>query len=170
MNVAIIYKSVSGNTRLVAEAIKEALKDDTVYIGPPEDNVDAELYFIGSWTDKGMCCDEIGDYIKTLENKKIAYFGTAGFGGSEEYYHSLFERVKSICPSSDEMKEYFICQGKMPMSVRSRYEAMMKEHPDDKRLEVSIKNFDLASEHPNEADFKAAGEWALNVCDKVKNQ
>lgn len=163
MKIAIVYKSVTGNTKLIAEAINEALKDDVVYIGEPKDNINADLYFVGSWTDKGICCAEIGDYLKTLADKKIAYFGTAGFGGSEEYYRSLFERVKSICPSSKEMKEYFFCHGKMPMSVRNRYVSMIKEHPNDKNLEVSIKNFDVALAHPNEEDFKAAQNWALSV-------
>lgn len=169
MKTAIIYKSLSGNTKLIAEAIKEVLKSDAVYIGEPKNDINADLCFVGSWTDKGMCCAEISDYLKTLENKRIAYFGTAGFGGSEEYYHSLFERVKSLCPASSEMNEYFFCQGKMPMAVRSRYVSMMREHPDDKRLEAAVKNFDLASEHPNEADLKAAQDWAVNVCDKIRN-
>lgn len=163
MKIAIIYKSVSGNTKLLAEAIGEALKDSTIYIGEPKSDIAADLYFIGSWTDKGMCCAEIADYLKKLECKKIAYFGTAGFGGSEEYYRSLFERIKGICPASNEMKDYFFCQGKMPMAVRGRYVSMMKEHPDDKNLEVSIKNFDLALEHPNKEDLKATQDWALNI-------
>lgn len=37
-----------------------------------------------------------------MEHKKIAYFGTAGFGGSKEYYQVLFERIKSIVPPSNE--------------------------------------------------------------------
>lgn len=163
MKAAIIYKSISGNTKLIAEAINEALKDDVVYIGEPKEDIIADLYFVGSWTDKGTCCAEIGNYLKKLKGKNIAYFGTAGFGGSEEYYNSLFERVKSICPASSEVNKYFFCQGKMPMNVRNRYAAMMKEHPDDEKLKISIKNFDLALEHPNEADLKAAQDWALNV-------
>lgn len=163
MKIAIVYKSLSGNTELIAEAIKSALKDDVTYIGEPKENINADFCFVGSWTDKGMCCKEIADYLKTLKNKRIFYFGTAGFGGSEEYYSTLFERVKDVCPASNELKEYFFCQGKMPMSVRNRYVSMMKEHPDDKDLEFNIKNFDLASEHPNEADLKAAQDWALNV-------
>lgn len=168
MKVAIIYKSNTGNTKLVAEAINNALKENIVYIGEPVDSIEADFYFIGSWTDKGMCCTQIADYIKTLENKEIAYFGTAGFGGSEDYYHSLFERVKSICPDSNNIKEYFFCQGKMPMGVRSRYVSMLQEHPDDKKLEVSIKNFDDALNHPDEADLKAASEWASKVIKNIQ--
>lgn len=163
MKTAVIYKSVSGNTKAIAEAIGEALKETVVYIGEPKENIEADFYFVGSWTDKGMCCTEIGEYLKTLHNKKIAYFGTAGFGGSEEYYHSLFERVRNICPAANEMKEYFFCQGKMPMAVRSRYVSMLQEHPDDKKLAVSIENFDKALSHPNDTDLKDAGDWAIRV-------
>lgn len=164
MKIAIVYKSISGNTKLIADAIKDALKDYVVYIGEPKKDICADFYFVGSWTDKGMCSAEISDYLKTLKNKKIAYFGTAGFGGSSEYYQSLFERIKKICPSSNEMKDYFFCQGKMPMSVRNRYISMMKVHPNNKNLEISVQNFDLALEHPNKEDLKAAQDWAFYVC------
>ena len=168
MKVAIIYKSNTGNTKLIAEAINFALKENIVYIGEPKDGIDADVYFIGSWTDKGMCCVQIADYIKTLENKEIAYFGTAGFGGSEDYYHSLFERVKKICPGSNNLNEYFFCQGKMPMGVRSKYVSMLQEHPDDKKLEVSIKNFDDALNHPDETDLNDASEWATKVINNIQ--
>lgn len=163
MRIAVVYKSVSGNTKRLAEAVCEALKEDVVYIGEPGEGIEADFYFVGSWTDKGMCCPEISDFIRTLDNRKAAYFGTAGFGGSEEYYHSLFERVRKLCPDSCEMEEYFFCQGKMPMSVRSRYVSMLQEHPEDKKLEASIKNFDEALEHPDEADLEHVKEWAVRV-------
>ena len=159
MKVAIIYKSNTGNTKLVAEAINNALKENIVYIGEPVDSIEADFYFIGSWTDKGMCCTQIADYIKTLENKEIAYFGTAGFGGSEDYYHSLFERVKSICPDSNNIKEYFFCQGKMPIRVREKYESMLGGERDQLATRL-IKNFDEALFHPSSEDFRNAASFA----------
>ena len=57
MKIAIIYSSHTGNTECVASAIKEALKDqEVVYFGKIPKNlsdIHADLYFIGSWTDKG---------------------------------------------------------------------------------------------------------------------
>lgn len=160
MRIAIVYKSLTGNTELVAKAVKEAVKGEVVYFGEPKECPDADFYFVGSWTDKGMCCKETAEFLKTLKNKKIAYFGTAGFGGSEEYYHALSERVKSMISSSNEMTDSFFCQGKMPISVRERYVSMLTEHPEDKKLEVSIQNFDEALSHPNAADLANAKAWA----------
>ena len=43
MKIAIVYKSLTGNTAMVAEALKEALKEKgPVYFGPPEGCPEAE--------------------------------------------------------------------------------------------------------------------------------
>lgn len=126
MKTAVVYKSVTGNTRRVAEAVREAVEDtECVFFGEPAGVVDADLYFVGSWTDKGMCAPEIEAFLKGLQNKKIAYFGTAGFGGSQEYYDALYSRVCAVVPESCRMTGYFFCQGKMPESVRERYVSLL---------------------------------------------
>ena len=51
----------------------------------------------------------------------------------------------------------------MPYSVRERYVSMMQANPEDKNLEVSIKNFDEALSHPNEADLQDAVNWATEM-------
>lgn len=163
MKAAIVYKSVTGNTKVIAEAIRDALAEEVVYFGEPKEGIEADVFFVGSWTDKGMCCKEIAEFLQTLSNKKIAYFGTAGFGGSKEYYDALFGRVKELVAESNEIVEGFYCQGKMPMRVRERYVSMMTEHPEDKKLEVSIQNFDEALAHPNQEDLDMVNEWARKI-------
>ena len=163
--IAVIYKSVTGNTKLLAEAIAESFGENVIYTGEPKDGLKADFYFIGSWTDKGKCCQEIEDFLKTLDKQKFAYFGTAGFGGSPEYYRVLAERVKDLCPDTCEMTESFFCQGRMPAGVRDRYVAMLQEHPDDKKLEASIKNFDEAQSHPDRTDLKNVCDWAMKAAE-----
>ena len=66
--IAIIYKSLTGNTRQVAEAIRDALGgEEIVYFGEPKPDIVADLYFVGSWTDKGSCDGTVGEYLKQLE-------------------------------------------------------------------------------------------------------
>ncbi len=161
MNIAIIYSSITGNTKIIAETIKESLqKENIVYFGnPTEDLPEADIYIIGSWTDKGNPTDEIINVLKKIKSKKIAYFGTAGFGGSEEYFKKLFERVKINIDSSNKILGYFYCQGKMPMQVKTRYEKMLEENPEDSRLKLSIENFDRALSHPNDEDINNVKNW-----------
>ena len=164
MNLAIIYSSKTGNTKMIAEAIKEKLQDKNIiyYGNATEELPKADIYIIGSWTDKGNATNEIIEIIKKIKNKKIAYFGTAGYGGSEEYYKKLFERVKTNIDSSNEILGYFYCQGKMPMQVRARYEQMLTQNPENIDLKASIENFDKALTHPNNDDINNVKMWVEN--------
>lgn len=168
MKIAIVYASNTKNTEMIAKAIQEELKDEEiVYFGKPTSEIrEADVYIIGSWTDKGNAYHTILDFIQTLRNKKIAYFGTAGYGKDEKYYQTLFSRVKEHIDGSNQILGYFFCQGKMPLSVKDRYVQMMREHPDDAKLKVSIENFDEALEHPNDDDLKHAKEWIASIINK----
>ena len=106
---------------------------------------------------------EIKEFLTKLNYKKIAYFGTAGFGGQVEYYQTLFNRVKENINDTNQILGYFYCQGKMPIGIRSRYEQLIKEHPEDRNLEVSIKNFDEALKHPNKKDIEQVKEWIDSI-------
>lgn len=168
MKIVIVYSSVTGNTKMLAEAVKEELAcENIIYFGVPQDDVyDADLYIIGSWTDKGNASEDILDFIKRLKNKRAAFFGTAGYGGSSEYYQSLFERVKSCADISNKMEDYFYCQGKMPLMLRERYVTMLTQHPEDKKLKAGVENFDEALSHPDENDIQNIRRWAKNLVDK----
>ncbi|MDB1935120.1 flavodoxin family protein [Clostridium tertium] len=163
MKIAIVYDSITGNTKKIAEELKKEINGlNLVYFGEPQ-NVEADLYIVGSWTDKGMCSKKIIEFLKQLKNKKIAYFGTAGFGGSKEYYEKLSNRVKEIIDSSNEVLGYFHCQGKMPMSIRDRYVKLITDNPEDKNIQVSIENFDEALLHPNYEDIINAKKWIKSI-------
>lgn len=167
MKLAIIYKSLTGNTKMVADAIAAGIKDaEIVYAGEPTEGIEADFYLIGTWIDKGSCTKEIAEFLGTLEEKRIAIFATAGFGGSKEYYDALAERIKAQISVSNKIIGQFFCQGKMPMSVRERYVSMMQANPEDKNLEVSIRNFDEALSHPDMADLQAAVDWAAEMIKK----
>lgn len=165
MNIAIIYSSNTGNTQILAETIKKELKDENiVYFGKTIKEIPvADIYFIGSWTNKGNASDDIIEFVKKIKNKKIAYFGTAGYGGSESYYQTLFERTKIYIDSSNKILGYFYCQGKMPIQVRERYEKLITEHPDDTNLKVNIKNFDEALTHPDNVDLDNVRKWVNSI-------
>ena len=82
MKIAIIFASQTGNTAAVARAIREGCAGhEIVAFGPPPAEVgEAELIFAGSWTDRGTCAQEVGEFLRTLHGKTVALFGTAGFG------------------------------------------------------------------------------------------
>ena len=107
---SILYSSKTGNTKKLAEKIREVL---------PEEN-----------------CD---------------YFGTDGC--SEAYFQQVLGKVKESVDESNTVMGEFMCQGKMPQSVRDRY-VKMKEKPDHApNLDELIQNFDRALSHPDNEDL-----------------
>ena len=162
MRIAIVFSSATGNTAQVAQALREACAGhETVAYGQPPQNVDrAELVFAGSWTDKGSCTAEMKAFLQDLHGKRVALFGTAGFGISELYFASLAERFKGEVPQGNQVVSTFFCTGKMPAAVRERYETQLKEKPGDGKLESMLRAFDLALSHPDKADLEGAAQFA----------
>lgn len=174
MDILIIYESMTSNTKQIAEAIKDVLKSDhkvkcfnVADILEDELEVNADLYFLGSWTNKGSCGNLMAEFAKTLKNQNLALFQTAGFGGSKDYYANLEKRFASNIDDSNNIIDSFYCQGKMQDRFKDHYVKMLKLHPDDKDLKVSIDNFDHAKIHPNRKDLINAKEFALNVIKKI---
>lgn len=104
----LIYFSQTGNTQLLAQAIKKNVEN-------------SDIIYVGFWTDKGNASKEALDYLKTLHHQKIFLFGTAGFGKSDDYFKKIIDKVKESIDESNEVIGSFMCQGKMPETVLQRY-------------------------------------------------
>jgi flavodoxin I len=155
-NYSIIFSSLTGNTRKLADKIHEILpKESCDYFGTADaQGTESELLYIGFWTDKGNADSDTLDFLSKLKNKKIFLFGTAGFGGSDAYFQRILGNVKSAIDSSNTIVGEYMCQGKMPQSVRERYVKMKEnpEHPDN--IDALIENFDKALSHPDADDME----------------
>ena len=111
------------------------------------------MLYIGFWTDKGTAdCDTL-KLLQSLKNRKVFLFGTAGFGGSDEYFKKILSRVKQSLDLSNVVVGEYMCQGKMPQSVWERYVKMKELNNAPANLDMLIDNFDSALSHPDEKDI-----------------
>ena len=154
---SIIYSSKTGNTKKLAEAIYNTLPQNKCdYYGTVDkiDDVLSNVIYIGFWTEKGNADHLTIDFLNKLKNKKIFLFGTAGYGESEKYFEGIINNVKKNIDSSNTIIGTFMCQGKMPLSVRERYEKMREQNNISLNIDKLIANFDKALSHPNKEDLK----------------
>ena len=165
MQFAIVFSSQTGNTAGLAEALKGSLsQEECVYFGPPaEKALCAPLLLVGFWTDKGQCDPSTAAFLEQLHGKRVALFGTAGFGGEQGYFTSILARVGKLLPADNELLPGFMCQGRMQATVRERYDAMLRQNPGDARITGMIENFDRALTHPDAADLARLGSWAAEL-------
>ena len=153
---SIIFSSLTGNTKKLAETIRAVLPAENCdYYGVLEtQELHSEILYIGFWTDKGNADNAALELLSKLRGKKVFLFGTAGFGGSAAYFQKILDHVKqSVDPSNTVVGEY-MCQGKMPQSVRDRYMKMKAQPEHPANIDVLIENFDRALSHPDEDDLE----------------
>ena len=154
---SIIYSSKTGNTKKLAEAIYNTLPQNKCDYYGTVDKIDdalSNVIYIGFWTEKGNADHLTIDFLNKLKNKKIFLFGTAGYGESEKYFEGIINNVKKNIDSSNTIIGTFMCQGKMPLSVRERYEKMREQNNISLNIDKLIANFDKALSHPNKEDLK----------------
>lgn len=151
MSYAIVYSSRTGNTAMLAQAVREALpQEDCRYFGAPAPQaLTADTVYVGFWTDKGTCDEPTARFLQSLTDQKVFLFGTAGFGGAPAYFQQILDQVKANLAPGVQVTGTYMCQGKMPQAVRDRY-AAMEESP---RRTTMLENFDQALSHPDQEDL-----------------
>ena len=155
---AILFSSKTGNTRLLADAIRAALpEEDCAFFGEAgsvAEIPEVKTVYLGFWTDKGNADEAALNVLKNLRNKNVFLFGTAGFGVEDAYFQRVLNNVKASMDESNTLAGEFMCQGKMQQAVRNRY-VKMKGQPDAApNLDQMIDNFDRALSHPDAADLE----------------
>ena len=167
--IAVIYWSGTGNTQAMAEAVAEGAKNagaQADLFSVSDTSADAAAAY-----DKlALGCPAMGAEVLEesefepfftelegrLSGKKVALFGTAGFGGDPDYFNMLLENVKKLLPSDAVYLGGWMCQGRMPGSVRARFAAQLEQDPENANAKRMLENFDRALSHPDEADLAAA--------------
>lgn len=141
---------------MLAEAIRSFLPNENcTYMGEPcSQALSAERIYVGFWTDKGTCDAETEAFLSELTAQDVFLFGTAGFGGSADYFEKILAEVKQKLGPQVRLTGTFMCQGKMMPGVRRRYEAM-EESP---RRQMLLENFDRAQSHPDSEDLERLKE------------
>ncbi|NLZ80606.1 MAG: flavodoxin [Clostridiales bacterium] len=168
MKYRVLYVSKTGNTEKLAKAIYEAIPDSSKDIQRLTSNIDlndTETLFIGFWTNRGTCSFEVLDFLSEIHGKNIALFGTCGMGKSKAYYDKIATQVSAFIPDDNIYMGTFLCQGKMPMQVREKYESYLEDKDSDE-IRAMLNNFDQAIFHPNQEDFHNASKFVKSVISK----
>lgn len=125
---------------------------------------EADVIFVGFWCDKGSCSPAVQHFLQGLVGKRVFLFGTCGFGESDEYFAQILDRVRAYLPADAQYIGGAMCQGKMGMGVKRRYEGMLEKDPENAQARMLIDNWNKAQSHPNEDDVSriaAAAKGAL---------
>ena len=160
MKAMVVYSSRTGNTKKVANGIFAGIPGESKDIQSLEEysGRDADVFFVGFWADKGTCDMTVVDFLSGLHGKKVVLFGTCGMGRDSAYMQAIEDRVKVWIPEDSVCLGAYMCQGKMPEAVGARFEAGLRQEPENEALKARLENFRRAMAHPNRRDLEALRE------------
>ena len=169
----VVYASETGNTLMLAKEIYNAIncpKDDKglVDIRAWNGTLDAELYFIGFWINRGSCSLEIIDLISSLHGKNVAFFGTCGLGDSYEYHKMLEQNARAWLADDNNYLGAYFCLGKMRREIREKYEDMRGKCA-DYQIDSMLERFDNSAEHPDNQDLLQVRLFTDEILVKAEN-
>ncbi|MCC0635070.1 MULTISPECIES: flavodoxin family protein BilS [unclassified Clostridioides] len=175
MKSLILYSSLTGNTKKIAQSIYDAMQGEKEIKNISEvtdNNVDYEKYdiiFLGYWVDKGICDKNSKLVFENIHNKKLALFGTMGANTKGNYGINIMDKVKDVFSKDNEIVGSFICQGKIAEGLKVKYEEMLKLHPENEHIREQLKGHEESQSHPDEQDVSEAVRFTKDIMAKVSD-
>ncbi len=149
MKNAIVFSSGTGNTKKLAETIQEKV-GDVGYCGKLDDSaLEADTIFVGFWTAKFTCTDDVKNFLVKVKNKKIFLFGTAGYDDTQEYFEKILTAVKENVDSSNTIVGEFMSMGKVSANKQKAIAEM-----DQAKFDSMKAKLEEAESHPNQSDLE----------------
>ena len=167
MKILLAYSSKTKNTKKVAEAIYEQIKDqgevDLLDIKKQRKKLDKEydFYILGAWTDKTNANKNMQRFVdqQEIHGKDVALFLTCGV--PREHYHaddSINNYIAFMKERNNRIHETFVCQGKVDPKVMIVFKILTWHDPNFIH-KVTPDLVDMVKEskkHPDPKDLKDA--------------
>lgn len=156
MKTLVVYSSLTGNTKMVAQAIAEELEGVLADVMQQPNQADYDFIAVGFWVDRGTADAKAAEYLKGLKNKRVALFATLGADPSSEHARRSLQNAAALLDASNTYCGDFICQGKVdPKLIEKMAKLFPPEHPHGMNEERQARH-QAASTHPDAEDLKRA--------------
>lgn len=166
-NPVVIYSSLTGNTKLVAEKIRETLGTENFFDvqNAPKDLSGYDVIFLGYWLKRGAPDPNMKIFLPNVHDAKIILFQTHGTEKNSEHAVTAFARAAYLLGKNCEIVGTFGCCGKInPALIERRKKIPGDPHGGEKGF-ARQKN---SSTHPDEQDLQDAAEFVEKM--KLKLQ
>lgn len=170
MKKAIVFSSVTGNTKKVAYEILKAMPTTKIYdLKDGSQGIEEELLFLGYWVDRARPNKEMEVFMEQLKGKHIATFGTLGAYPDSEHAETTLKNVTEIIEKNNILLGNFLCQGKIDPKITEMFKKSGANGPHH-MTEERLKRHQEAAKHPNEKDFEAARNFIREMLGQLPEE
>lgn len=166
MSYSIIYSTHTDNAVKLATAISTELGSaDLVYdgrlAGCPAFAKEADVIFVGFWTTANSCDKLVQGLLSSLKGKKIAIFGTCGFGTQEDGHFDLVEKnVRSFVDPSNTVLGFYLCNGRIGQDFVKKALDSNGAEGEDFHYPSFRQHYQHDIGHPTKEELEACAAWA----------
>lgn len=160
MKILVTYSTKTGNTKKIAEQIHKALDNSELFDISEVKNLDYDLIVVGTWIDKATADLKALEFIKTIKDKKVAFFFTLGAYSDSNHAQDCIKNIKNLFEENNNtVLGHYHCQGAIdPKLIEFMKAKFPIGHPHGPTPE-RIQRWKDASTHPDENDLKNAYEY-----------
>ena len=122
----VVYSSVTGNTKKVAEAMAQAAKEADLFSVDevPEDLSGYEVVLAGYWLRRGGPDPKMARFLPRVAGRQVVFFQTHGTMPGTEHAVTAFARAALLLGEGCSILGTFSCQGKInPVLIKKRKKA-----------------------------------------------
>ncbi len=158
----VVYSSVTGNTKMVAEAFCEAVEGTLVSAEEAElpDSYDAVAVCYWLW--RGGPDPKTAKYLERLSGVNVSLLETHAADNGSEHSVTAFARAAALLGKGCRVVNVFECQGQIPEEKRKKREKLPQNDP-----HAQSQGWRNSIGHPDEADLAAAKAFAQRADRKL---
>lgn len=159
MKVQVIYSSLTGCTKKVAEAIFNGIDVEQKTIHNLKDGapvLDGDIILVGYWGISGAPNDDVQEFLKTIKGKAVGVFCTLGYYADSAHARQTIESGLDLVKENNEVIGAFVCNGAVAQNLidgqgkggghtlteqkEIRWE-MIKNHPTAAECALAVERF-----------------------------
>lgn len=161
----VVYSSVTGNTKKVAEAFCEAVEGTIMRVEEAELPEEYDAVAVGYWLWRGGPDPKTATYLSRLSGVNVALFETHAADNRSEHSVTAFARAAACLGKDCRVLNVFECQGQVPEAVREKRARLEAEKPADPHAKAQ--GWKTSVGHPDAADLAEIKAFAMRTDKKL---
>lgn len=157
MKVQVIYSSLTGCTKRVADAIFNGINAEQKTIHDLKDGtpvLDGDIILVGYWGIAGKPNDEMKEFLPTIQGKAVGIFCTLGYYADSSHAQKTVEAGLDLVKENNEILGTFVCNG----AVAKRLMDEQNKGNGRKPTEQKELRWEVMKSHPTVAECALAAE------------
>ncbi len=154
MKICIVYSSITGNTRAVAEALAAVSGAPCFPVRDAPNPMEYDVLALGFWVRLGLPDARAQRYMRRVRGKKVFFFGTLGAWPDSPHARRCLDGARTLLEEGgNTLLDGFLCQGRVNPKILALSQRKGRHPMTPERLA----RLEEAARHPDAADLAEAG-------------